>query len=419
MTKPILLLLPLTVALTWTPPAHALQPLDDFIRGARTHHPANQEAAATRTAAEAQAGEALGHALPALSASGSYTRNQYEVTFGTLTMVPQNQLDGAVALSVPLVDLARFTRVSAANRAAEAAAHRQAAVARETEAQVAQLYYQLAANLALVDAARKALEVVQLNQKLTEDAKTAGTNTALDVDRARAEVERQRQLLTAAELEAKLSARALSSRTGLVADVSAGPPLADDLQAEPALDSFLTRTSQTPEVRAASSTRAAAETQALAQKLTLLPSLAGTASERYTNATGFLNGHHEAFTAALSLSWSFDLATAPAIRARTAEAAAARARESQTQLDTGDAIFRAWSTVDADIARSRSARAQSAVSARAADIARTRYRSGVSTQLDLIQADRDAFAAEAGRIQADADLLNARRQLRLLVGEGR
>jgi outer membrane protein TolC len=42
----------------------------------------------------------------------------------------------------------------------------------------------------------------------------------------------------------------------------------------------------------------------------------------------------------------------------------------------------------------------------------------LGTQLELIQADRDAFAAEAGRIQADADLLNARIQLRLVSGEG-
>ena len=88
------------------------------------------------------------------------------------------------------------------------------------------------------------------------------------------------------------------------------------------------------------------------------------------------------------------------------------------QLGVGDGIFRAWSTIEADIVRSRSARTQAAVAARAADVARTRYRSGVGTQLELIQADRDAFAAEAGRIQADADLLNARRQLRLLSGDG-
>src|SRR5439155_12756293 len=139
--------------------------------------------------------------------------------------------------------------------------------------------------------------------------------------------------------------------------------------------------------------------------------------ERYTNATAFLGGHNEAYTLALSLVWAFDLGTPAGIRARNAEATAAAAREREAALVIGDAIFRAWSTIEADIARCRSARAQAAVSARAAEIARARYHSGVATQLDLIQADRDAFAAEAGRIQSDADLLNARLQLRLAAGQ--
>lgn len=124
-------------------------------------------------------------------------------------------------------------------------------------------------------------------------------------------------------------------------------------------------------------------------------------NERYTNATGFLNGHHEAYAASVSLTWALDLGTAPAIRARKAEALAAQAREEEVSLTVVDAVFRAFDTMEADIARSKSARHQSVAAARAAEIARTRYRAGVVTQLEMIQADRDAFAAEAARIQAD------------------
>ena len=86
------------------------------------------------------------------------------------------------------------------------------------------------------------------------------------------------------------------------------------------------------------------------------------------------------------------------------------------QRKRADAVFQAWSAVEANIARSRSARVQAEVSRHAADLAHTRYRNGAATQLELIQADRDAFSAEAARIQADADLLNARVQLRLAAG---
>jgi outer membrane protein TolC len=403
-------------ALAWAPPARALQPLDEFVRGARAHHPANEEAREDAAAADARAGEALGRALPALSAAATYTRNQWEVTVGGTTFVPRDQVDGAATISVPIVDLARFTRVSTANRLADSAAYRQQAVAREAEAETTQLYYQLAADLGLVRAARRALEVVQVNLAMTEEAERAGTATGFDVQRASAEVERQRQQLTSAELEVNLAARALFSRTAVVADTAVAAPLADDLHTEPALPQFLADAPLTPGVKAAAQERAAADRTATAQALALVPALSGTATERYTNATGFTGGHHDLYTASLSLLWAFDLGTPSGIRARNAEARAAAARERQAALSAGDAIFRAWSTVDADIVRSRSARAQAALSARAAEIARTRYRSGVATQLDMIQADRDAFAAEAGRIQSDADLLNARVQLRLAAG---
>ena len=39
-----------------------------------------------------------------------------------------------------------------------------------------------------------------------------------------------------------------------------------------------------------------------------------------------------------------------------------------------------------------------------------------ATQLDLLQAQRDAFQAEVTRIQTDANLINARAQLRLASG---
>lgn len=404
-------------ALAGSPAAHALQPLEEFVRGARAHNPVNEEAQAEHAALEARSGEALGRALPALSASGTYTRNEREVAFGGAPFVALNQLDAVVAVSVPLIDLSRFVRVSAANRQAASAAYREQQVAREAEAETVQLYYQLAANLGLVRAARRALEVVQVNLTMTEQTARAGTATALDVERASAEVERQRQQLTSAELAVRLTARALASRTRVVPDIGLEPPLADDLHAEPALSDFLANTGATPAVKAAVLAREAADRAATAQALTLLPALTASASDHFTNATAFLGGHREAYAVALSLAWAFDLGTPSGIRAQNAEAAAAAAREREAALVGGDAIFQAWSTVDADIVRCRSARAQAAVSAHAAEIARARYRSGVATQLDMIQADRDAFAAEAGRIQADADLLNARLQLRLAASK--
>jgi outer membrane protein TolC len=411
--------------LGWSSSAWALQPLGEFVQAARTHNPANHEAQANRDGAAALAGEALGRALPALSASATYTRNQREVSFGGMQVTPRDQRDASLTLTVPLVDLARFARVSAARRSAEAAAHGQQAAALETEAQVVQTYYQLAANLALAQAARKSLDAVRLNLKVTDDALRAGTATSLDVERASAETERQSQQLSSAELAVKLAARALESATGVAADTASGPALSDDLKPERPLAELAAASPSTPAVRAAASARAAAERTATAQRLTLVPSLSGSVNQRFTNATAFLGGHDNVWVAMLSAGWAFDFGTIPGIRARDAEAAAARAREEAARLAAGDALFRAWTTIETNLARSRSARAEAKVSAHAAEIARARYRAGVASQLELIQAERDAFSAEAARIQSDADLLNARLQLRLasgtdpFAGEGR
>jgi len=54
---------------------------------------------------------------------------------------------------------------------------------------------------------------------------------------------------------------------------------------------------------------------------------------------------------------------------------------------------------------------------RAEELAMARYQAGALTQLDVTQAQRDAFQAQASRIQADADLLYSRVLLRLTAGK--
>jgi outer membrane protein TolC len=59
---------------------------------------------------------------------------------------------------------------------------------------------------------------------------------------------------------------------------------------------------------------------------------------------------------------------------------------------------------------------------RAASIAHDRLHAGSVTLLDVVQADRDALGAEVSRLQAFAELANARAQLRIVsgrFGEGR
>ena len=409
----------------YSPPSAALQPVEAFVAGARQRNPDALEAQANLSQQRAQADSTLGRVLPGIAARGSYTRNQYGSQIDLalpgqppqpVTLVPRDQWDGSATLTVPLIDLAGFGRVSAAKTNAEASAHQLDSTRLQVEGQVVQGYYQLVANLALVAASGSALDVSREGLRLAQARYQAGTAAALDVDRARADVEQQVQQLAAAELQVALSARAIESASAVKPDVSSVVPLSDDLHPEPELATFETGLAGLPAVAAASASTRAALQEADAQRLAFVPSIAGTFAERGTNAPGF-TGHDWSYQAGLTLTWSLDLTKFADVRVQDAAASAARARELRATLSAGDAIHREWSTVAAGIARSRSARAGREAAAHAAVQARDRYRAGTITQLDLLQAQRDAFNAEVSRIQADADLVNARTQLRLSSGQ--
>src|SRR5260370_25510268 len=143
----------------YAPPSAALQPLEAFVAGARRQNPDALEATANLWQQQAQADPALGAVLPGVSARGSYTRNQYSSTIDVglpqpVTIVPKDQRDGSATLKVPLVDLAGFRRVAAARTTADAAGHQLDSTRLQVEGQVAQDYYQVVANLALVAASQ-------------------------------------------------------------------------------------------------------------------------------------------------------------------------------------------------------------------------------------------------------------------------
>jgi outer membrane protein TolC len=402
--------------------ATALQPLEDFLRGAQTASVDVAEARAARRQTGAEADVALGRALPRLSLSGTYTRNEFETVFrfpgsaSTLTITPKDQVDGTARVDVPLVDLASFARIGAARTSTRASDAQQAATDLRVQALVSQDYHQLVANLALVAASRRALEVAEASLKIAAARYGAGSTALLDVDRARAEVERNVQQLAGADLQVSLVGRALESLTGIVPDVAREAPLDDDLREEPPLANFQPPDEEIPALAAAIRGRVAEEQRARAERLALVPSLGATLTERVTNAEGLV-GQEAYWQAVVGLTWSFDLTTLAGIRARDAAAEGARAREQRARLAARDDIHRAWQTVRTNIARSRSARVAAEVSGRASKLAFERYQAGAATQLDLLQAQRDAFGADAARIQADADLVNSRVQLRLAAGK--
>jgi len=409
----------ITAASLLTSPALGMQPLEVFLSAARDHNPDAKQASAELDQQKADALTALGRQLPGVSIRANYYRNQYETSIEVggppITVQPRDQWVGAATLLVPLIDLAQFQRIAAANTNADGYARRREATLLSVEGQTVQDYYQLLANLALVTTAERYLEVSRENLRLTQTRLRAGAATRLDVDRAVADVEAQVQQLASARLQVSLVARDLESTTSVHPDVSTGVELIDDLHQERELSYFEGALPNVPSVTAAATATHAAQQLATAQKLALVPTISGFFTENATNAPGF-EPSHWFWQAGLTAAWSFDLTYVGNIKSFDAAAAATLAAEERTRLAAGDAIHRYWQSVVAGIAQSQSARAGRDAAAHASDQARVQYMAGSATQLDLLQAQRDAFSAEVTRIQTDANLLNARAQLRLASG---
>lgn len=416
----------LAALFTGAAPASALQPLPDFLTSARSKALENREAKVTVAQREAEADQAWGRVLPAITARASYARNENAAEIcqkpapltcadgETIVITPNDQLDASFSVEVPLVDVAGWSRVGAARATAKAAAARAQVTAQDVDRSLAQRYFQAIAAQALLDAANRAVSAAEASQKVAAARQGEGATSMLEVDRAEAEVARANQSVAdAAQLRA-VSRRALASSSGLEPSEGA-PPFADDLGDEGPVDAWEKGAGETPGVRAAQHEKEAAEKTATAAWAALLPTVSATATERLTNATGFA-GQTSSYTVALTATWRLDLAGVRGGAVQEAAADVGAIRRERAERDAKDRIFEAHQQVTTQIAKSRAARAQEKAAERAAGIARDRYAQGAGTQLEVIQADRDAFQAEVARIQADADLAFARVALRLSAG---
>jgi len=406
-----------------TSPALALQPLSEFQAAARTQNPLVRQALAQAVAAEHTQDAEARRLWPSLSARAGYVRNEHvsearvpngQNGFREVTITPQDQLDAVFTLEVPLVDVAQWRRVDAAEASRDAATGRATDAHEGIARSVARAWHQTVAAEAVLEAASRSLGVAEKSLARAQARFEAGAASELEQQRAVAQVERSKQSVVEAERATLIARRTLESLSGLAptpgtvleaANLEEPAPLATDAA------------SATAPVRAARAFAAQAALQASAASAAPLPTLAASVSERVTNATGF-SGENTAYTAGVTLTWRLDAATFALADASAASANGQSHAATQTAVDARDRAYDAWLSVRAQVARVKAAMAELAATQRAAELARSRFEGGAATQLDALQADRDAFQAEVGLIQARADLAFARVDLRIALGEG-
>lgn len=403
--------------------ASAVQPLETFLAAARQ---SNFDVRAQRATVEQRDWEkesSLGRLLPAASARGVYTRNQFDVVippgaFGPQSkggvITPYDQVDLFLQVDVPLVDLAAYQRLHQARQLVGAANAQLELSQSDAQRATARAYYAYIGAGALVQAAERSVKIAEDNLAFVSTRRSLGAATELDQERARASLEQSKQDQADAERLAVTAARNLETISGLTPTPVVEYPI-DDLHPEPGLAVWLAYR-DTPADRVQAALSRAAESAKKAAAYTALPTLSANGQERVTNAPGFV-GHSAYYTVQAMLSWRFDYGTYATAQAQASALDVQRVRAEQARRGVEDDVFDAWDRVRTGIVKSASSRAQAQAAVRAEELALARYQSGALTQLDVTQAQRDAFQAQANRIQADADLLYSRVLLRLAAGQ--
>ncbi|MGB0680104.1 MAG: TolC family protein [Polyangiales bacterium] len=406
-------------------PAAALQPLSQFLARAKKWNPTNRQVTSVRKQRQAEITATRGRLLPSLTLEGVYTLNQFEAIsefpdgsggVDRLTFVPRHQLDGYATLQVPIIDLRGLQNIETSRAHRAVAQESQAFTRLEVQRQVTRVYYELLGSEALERSAAENLKVAQDNAELVQKRMGQGEASNMDYQRALANVESAKQTLEDGKLAVVLKRRELRNLSGLRPAPVADFPI-DDLHPEKPLAHWQrVRPDELPESRVArAQAKVATETHKSAG-LAWSPTLSATAQERLTNATGFV-GQSAVFTLMGVLSWRLDASLAADAQAADAAAQALRAQADDAEIRARMAVYEAWNRVKTGIAKSRAARAQVEATKRTRDLATIRYENGVTTQLDVVQAQRDAFDAVVARIRADVDLLYARKLLRIATGQ--
>lgn len=413
----------IALILLFSAPAGATQPLADFLAGARSSSFDARSQAATVEQRGWEKDAALGRLLPSFTARGTYTHNQIEVALPAsaipgatedVVITPQNQLDAVLTLDVPLVDVANYYRYGQARHLAKAAEAQGELTGTTLDQAVTRAYYNFIGASALVSAADRNVKIAEENLAYVTTRVGAGVATELDRERARANLELAKQGRVDADLGRILAARSLETLSGIQATPVTEYPV-DDLRREGNLSEWLA-SHDTPNDRVQRHLSEAAASAKKAAAFSLLPTLSANAQERLTNATGFA-GRADFYTLQAVLQWRLDYSTYATAQAQAAAADVQIVAAERTRRSTEDQVFEAYQRVESGIAKSASARAQAEAASKAEKLALERYKAGALTQLEVTQSQKEAFQANASRIQADADLAYARVWLRVIAGK--
>jgi len=410
-------------------PAAPPRSLADLVDLALSRDPATRAAWHDARAAAANAGAQRTLYLPSLDASATASRARPAANQGRPpgTLFTTATLTPSATLTWLLLDLgARGALVDEADRLLVAARLGEHAAVADLVLRVQQTYFGFLAARALVDAEGAAVRQAQASLEAAEGRQRAGLATIADVLQARTALSQTRLALQQAEGQALTLRGALATLAGLPPtaelDVGTLPARVDAAAAQPAIDALLAQAqARNPDVGRAQALAQAADARARAASRAWAPtlSLQGNATRSELLDTT----DPAAPTGWGSTGWSFGLAlripTLEGLGLRSAfdlvsaraSAQAARARADATAQQVALDVWTSYQGL-ATAGRRVGTTQDLVASARAsADVAQGRYKEGVGSIVDRLNAQAALELALAEDVRARTDFLVALAQL--------
>jgi outer membrane protein len=396
-------------------PAPAPRSLPDLLELALRRDPATRAVWQDARAAAAAAGSRRSLYLPSIDLAAPLARQR---TAGSPQRPATVQTTWGVSASLSwlLLDLGgRSALVAEADALALAARLAEHAAVADLVLRVQQTYYQYLAARALVDAETASVKQAEASLGAAEDRRRAGLATIADVLQARTALSQVRLVLQQLEGQSLAFRGALATLAGLppTAGLEVGTLPADVKGPEttPAVDALLAQAAaRNPDLAQARAVADAAGARASAATRAWLPVVTAQASASRTLWTRATDGE-------LQTAWSFGLALRlppfqglgpayDAIGARaSAEAAGARADAAAQRVALD--VWTSYQGLRTAARRVETSRDLLTSATASAEVTQGRYREGVGSILDLLNAQAALESARGEEVRARADYLVA------------
>lgn len=393
---------------------------------------ANLDLAVARARAEQAAAvteSARAPLLPTLIGTGSYVRNNEEVSLRVgsflsqipgapnvpdVVIQPLDAWSAAGTLRVPLFVPTAWHASAAANATERAAEATTSVVRQRARAALGSLAYGALALEEVVAAAERSIELARQQVASAERRVSAGTAASLDVTRAEAEKVRREGDLSRARADLERTRLALGVLLGEAAPVRIAAPVESTLldgtvaTATPTEAAFERR----PELRIVAAQEAAGDSMKASANSRFFPELHATGS-LFASDEPYPTGENTGWRVAVELSIPLYDGGLRYGKRREADAAIAlaHAEGARIRLQIRQEIADAERDVRLALERLRLAETRAALAREAAESAQRSFMVGIATSLDVLDANDKLFQADVALAAERARKAQARIEL--------